>query len=224
MLPLFKKMEQDMLLKKINIKHKTYIYIYLILIVFNNNIYSEANYSYFNFIKELNSFSTLFIQYTFNEDGSLIKESNGSLLYKKKSKYILEYNTPNKIKFISDGQFITTYDKDLEQVIIQSSKDKANDNIFSIMTDEDLIKNKFNIKSYISNGDIHFKLKPIKEDLRNNVFLLVVKDKAIKKITFMNDLDQSVTMDFNNFKKNVIINDSSFKIDIPDNFDVIIDK
>ena len=224
MLPLFKKMEQDMLLKKINIKHKTYIYIYLILIVFNNNIYSEANYSYFNFIKELNSFSTLFTQYTFNEDGSLIKESNGSLLYKKKSKYILEYNTPNKIKFISDGQFITTYDKDLEQVIIQSSKDKANDNIFSIMTDEDLIKNKFNIKSYISNGDIHFKLKPIKEDLRNNVFLLVVKDKAIKKITFMNDLDQSVTMDFNNFKKNVIINDSSFKIDIPDNFDVIIDK
>lgn len=213
-----------MLLKKINIKHKTYIYIYLILIVFNNNIYSEANYSYFNFIKELNSFSTLFIQYTFNEDGSLIKESNGSLLYKKKSKYILEYNTPNKIKFISDGQFITTYDKDLEQVIIQSSKDKANDNIFSIITDEDLIKNKFNIKSYISNGDIHFKLKPIKEDLRNNVFLLVVKDKAIKKITFMNDLDQSVTMDFNNFKKNVIINDSSFKIDIPDNFDVIIDK
>ena len=224
MLLLFKKMEQDMLLKKINIKHKTYIYIYLILIVFNNNIYSETNYSYFNFIKELNSFSTLFIQYTFNEDGSLIKESNGSLLYKKKSKYILEYNTPNKIKFISDGQFITTYDKDLEQVIIQSSKDKANDNIFSIMTDEDLIKNKFNIKSYISNGDIHFKLKPIKEDLRNNVFLLVVKDKAIKKITFMNDLDQSVTMDFNNFKKNVIINDSSFKIDIPDNFDVIIDK
>jgi len=224
LLPLFKKMEQDMLLKKINIKHKTYIYIYLILIVFNNNIYSEANYSYFNFIKELNSFSTLFTQYTFNEDGSLIKESNGSLLYKKKSKYILEYNTPNKIKFISDGQFITTYDKDLEQVIIQSSKDKANDNIFSIMTDEDLIKNKFNIKSYISNGDIHFKLKPIKEDLRNNVFLLVVKDKAIKKITFMNDLDQSVTMDFNNFKKNVIINDSSFKIDIPDNFDVIIDK
>lgn len=224
MLPLFKKMEQDMLLKKINIKHKTYIYIYLILIVFNNNIYSEANYSYFNFIKELNSFSTLFTQYTFNEDGSLIKESNGSLLYKKKYKYILEYNIPNKIKFISDGQFITTYDKDLEQVIIQSSKDKANDNIFSIITDEDLIKNKFNIKSYISNGDIHFKLKPIKEDLRNNVFLLVVKDKAIKKITFMNDLDQSVTMDFNNFKKNVIINDSSFKIDIPDNFDVIIDK
>jgi len=213
-----------MLLKKINSKYKIYICVYFILILFNNNIYSETKFSYFNYIRQLNSFSALFTQYTFNEDGSLLKESNGSLLYKKKSKYILEYNTPNKIKFISDGQFITTYDKDLEQVIIQSFSDKINNNVFSIMTNEDLIKNKFNINSYVVNGNIHFKFKPIKEDLKNNVFLLIIKDSSIKKITFMNDLDQSVTMDFNNFKKNVVIKDSSFKIDIPDNFDVIIDK
>ena len=224
MLQLFKKMELEMLLKKINSKYKIYICVYFILILFNNNIYSETKFSYFNYIRQLNSFSALFTQYTFNEDGSLLKESNGSLLYKKKSKYILEYNTPNKIKFISDGQFITTYDKDLEQVIIQSFSDKINNNVFSIMTNEDLIKNKFNINSYVVNGNIHFKFKPIKEDLKNNVFLLIIKDSSIKKITFMNDLDQSVTMDFNNFKKNVVIKDSSFKIDIPDNFDVIIDK
>jgi len=224
LLQLFKKMELEMLLKKINSKYKIYICVYFILILFNNNIYSETKFSYFNYIRQLNSFSALFTQYTFNEDGSLLKESNGSLLYKKKSKYILEYNTPNKIKFISDGQFITTYDKDLEQVIIQSFSDKINNNVFSIMTNEDLIKNKFNINSYVVNGNIHFKFKPIKEDLKNNVFLLIIKDSSIKKITFMNDLDQSVTMDFNNFKKNVVIKDSSFKIDIPDNFDVIIDK
>ena len=213
-----------MLLKKINTKYKIYICVYFIMILFNNSIYSETKFSYFNYIRQLNSFSALFTQYTFSEDGSLLKESNGSLLYKKKSKYILEYNTPNKIKFISDGQFITTYDKDLEQVIIQSFSDKINNNVFSIMTNEDLIKNKFNINSYVVNDNIHFKFKPIKEDLKNNVFLLVIKDSSIKKITFMNDLDQSVTMDFNNFKKNVVIKDSSFKIDIPDNFDVIIDK
>jgi len=217
-------MEPEMLLKKINTKYKIYICVYFIMILFNNSIYSETKFSYFNYIRQLNSFSALFTQYTFSEDGSLLKESNGSLLYKKKSKYILEYNTPNKIKFISDGQFITTYDKDLEQVIIQSFSDKINNNVFSIMTNEDLIKNKFNINSYVVNDNIHFKFKPIKEDLKNNVFLLVIKDSSIKKITFMNDLDQSVTMDFNNFKKNVVIKDSSFKIDIPDNFDVIIDK
>ena len=31
-------------------------------------------------------------------------------------------------------------------------------------------------------------------------------------------------MEFDDFKKNIRILDSSFKIDIPDNFDVIVDK
>jgi outer membrane lipoprotein-sorting protein len=40
----------------------------------------------------------------------------------------------------------------------------------------------------------------------------------------MNDFDQSVTMIFKDFEKNIEVLDSSFKIDIPENFDVIIDK
>ena len=40
----------------------------------------------------------------------------------------------------------------------------------------------------------------------------------------MNDFEQSVIMEFENFKKNVRILDSSFKINIPKNFDVIVDK
>ena len=40
----------------------------------------------------------------------------------------------------------------------------------------------------------------------------------------MNDFDQSVTMVFSDFKVNLGVLDSSFKIDIPENFDVIIDK
>ena len=40
----------------------------------------------------------------------------------------------------------------------------------------------------------------------------------------MNDFNQSVTMEFKNFTKNAKILNSSFKIDIPENFDVIVDK
>ena len=40
----------------------------------------------------------------------------------------------------------------------------------------------------------------------------------------MNDFDQSVTMIFSDFMANEIILDSLFKIDIPDEFDVIVDN
>ena len=186
--------------------------------------YSSDEFNYFSFISNLNSFSASFKQGTYKIDGSLFSESSGNLLYKKKAKYILNYKRPNKIKFISDGQFITTYDEDLEQAIIQSYSSKFKENIIDIMTDQALIKEKFSLKHYIKEGDYHIKFLPLKSDIENNIFLLVIRDGKIKEISFVNDFEQSVIMEFENFKKNVRILDSSFKINIPKNFDVIVDK
>ena len=44
------------------------------------------------------------------------------------------------------------------------------------------------------------KFVPKNKELENNIFLLIIKDSKIKKITFMNDFDQSVIMIFNGFK------------------------
>ena len=165
---------------------------------------------------------------TFGADTSLaallIKSSEGYMLYKKQSKYILEYKYPNIVKFVSDGNFITTYDEDLEQAIIQSTNNKEKNNIVDIMTNEKLIKKNFTLNTNTFDDEKHIKFKPIDNEIRNNVFLLVIKKNKIERITFMNDFDQSVTMIFKDFEKNIEVLDSSFKIDIPDSFDVIIDK
>jgi outer membrane lipoprotein-sorting protein len=172
----------------------------------------------------MKSFSSSFIQNTYNENGLLVTTSKGNLTYKKKSKYVLEYEVPNKIKFISDGQLITIYDQDLEQVIIKSVHDSENNNIVDIFTNEKLIKNKFDLKILFKNNENHINFSPIDKDIESNDFLLIIRDNMIKSITFVNDFDQSVIMNFNGFKINVSILDSLFKIDIPDSFDVIIDK
>ena len=214
-----------MFLKKTNFLKVKSIFFLLIFVLSLSNSYGVESFNYFNYIKKLNSFSSSFTQYTYNEKGSLVKESNGILLYKKKSKYILEYLSPNKIKFISDGALVTTLDIDLDQAIIQSTNNnKAQNNFFEIMTNKDAINKKFILKSYLYNNDNYVKFVPKNKELENNIFLLIVKDSKIKKITFMNDFDQSVTMVFSDFKVNLGVLDSSFKIDIPENFDVIIDK
>ena len=200
-----------------------YLFILFCLLICSK-AYSSEEFNYFSFISNLNSFSASFKQGTYKNDGSLFSESSGNLLYKKKAKYILNYKRPNKIKFISDGQFITTYDEDLEQAIIQSYGSKFKENIIDIMTDQALIKEKFSLKHYIKEGDYHIKFLPLKSDIENNIFLLVIRDGKIKEISFVNDFEQSVIMEFENFKKNVRILDSSFKINIPKNFDVIVDK
>ena len=201
-----------------------FIFFTLFILIFNCNSYSSADFNYFSFIKSLNSFSASFKQNTYQNDGSLLSESNGNLIYKKKAKYILEYENPSKIKFVSDGQFITTYDEELEQAIIQSYKNTFKENIIDIMTNEVLIKEKFTLKSYIKGNDYYIKFIPLKSDIEDNIFLLVINNNRIKEISFMNDFEQSVIMKFKDFKNNVSVVDSLFKIDIPKNFDVIVDK
>ena len=201
-----------------------FIFFTLFILIFNCNSYSSADFNYFSFIKSLNSFSASFKQNTYQNDGSLLSESNGNLIYKKKAKYILEYENPSKIKFVSDGQFITTYDEELEQAIIQSYKNTFKENIIDIMTNEVLIKEKFTLKSYVKGDDYFIKFIPLKSDIEDNIFLLVINNNRIKEISFMNDFEQSVIMKFNDFKNNVSVGDSLFKIDIPKNFDVIVDK
>ena len=208
------------------LKNNKYIkknkYILFLIIIFN--VPSSFAFDYFSYMDNLNSFSTFFKQNTYNDNGLLIKSSEGYLLYKKQSKYILEYKYPNIVKFVSDGNFITTYDEDLEQAIIQSTNNKEKNNIVDIMTNKKLIKKNFTLNTNTIDGEKHIKFKPIDNEIRNNVFLLVIKKNKIERITFMNDFDQSVTMIFKDFEKNIEVLDSSFKIDIPENFDVIIDK
>ena len=208
------------------LKNNKYIkknkYILFLIIIFY--VQSSFAFDYFSYMDNLNSFYTFFKQNTYNDNGLLIKSSEGYMLYKKQSKYILEYKYPNIVKFVSDGNFITTYDEDLEQAIIQSTNNKEKNNIVDIMTNEKLIKKNFTLNTNTFDDEKHIKFKPIDNEIRNNVFLLVIKKNKIERITFMNDFDQSVTMIFKDFEKNIEVLDSSFKIDIPENFDVIIDK
>ena len=63
-----------------------FIFFTLFILIFNCNSYSSADFNYFSFIKSLNSFSASFKQNTYQNDGSLLSESNGNLIYKKKAK------------------------------------------------------------------------------------------------------------------------------------------
>jgi outer membrane lipoprotein carrier protein len=217
-------MEQEMFSKKTNkIYFKSMLTIAL-LTCCNNILFASEKFDYINYIKKLESFSSSFNQSTYDKDGSLMKKSSGKLFFKKKSMYRLEYTKPNKIKFISDGQILTTYDEDLEQVIIQRTSIDNRNNIVNFMTDTEYLKNKFKLDIYSSKGIDYVEFIPLSKDLENHFFIIALKDENIIKITFMNDFDQSVTMSFDDFKRNTGILDSIFKIDIPKNFDVIIDK
>ena len=72
-----------MLFKKIDISVTKKYIIFFVFIILNNNTYSSSNFDYYNFINNLESFSASFVQYTYNENDSLIRTSTGKLFIQK---------------------------------------------------------------------------------------------------------------------------------------------
>ena len=75
-----------MSLIKNNLKYRILLLFFLIIFFSCQETYASKDFNYFNFIKEMKSFSSSFIQNTYNENGLLVTTSKGSLVYKKKSK------------------------------------------------------------------------------------------------------------------------------------------
>ena len=78
-----------MSLIKNNLKYRILLLFFLIIFFSCQETYASKDFNYFNFIKEMKSFSSSFIQNTYNENGLLVTTSKGNLTYKKKSKYVL---------------------------------------------------------------------------------------------------------------------------------------
>ena len=62
-----------------------FIYFLFIFFIINKNSYSSSDFEYFNYIKNLKSFTTNFTQNIYKADGEILSKSSGRLTYKKKN-------------------------------------------------------------------------------------------------------------------------------------------
>ena len=182
----------------------------------------SLDFSYQKFIFELKSFSTLFQQVVNDEDGKLVQKNYGNMVYKKPKKFRIEYVVPNNILLVSDGDFLTTYDKDLNQVVI-SKIDEESNKIIEMLSDFDSIKRKYMYSAHRVNKDILVEFIPKDSATSGEIFLLI-NNGRIKEINFYNEINQKVTVKFDKFEKNINVKGAVFNFKIPKEADVLVNK
>ncbi len=198
---------------------KLSILIYTLLLSGNT---LSLDFSYQKFIIELKSFSTLFQQVVSDEEGKLVQKNYGNMIYKKPKKFRIEYVMPNNILLVSDGDFLTTYDKELNQVVISKIDDESN-KIIEMLSDFDSIKRKYIYSTHQDNKDIFVEFIPKDSSTSGEIFL-VINNGRIKEINFYNEINQKVTVKFDKFEKNMKIKSSVFNFKIPKEADVLVNK
>ena len=181
----------------------------------------ETRFNINNYLNEIQSIQASFEQTIFGSENDVIDYSEGSFLLKKPGKIIWKFTAPSIKKIIVHDQKITTYDADLNQVLIVPFSDRYQSSLANILLKNDSLMSYYQISSETANENVYSVVLVQKgsNDLFTRMKITVV-EMLLTKIKLWDSNGQSIDIRFDNFILNASLSDASFKFSIPKGADV----
>ena len=181
----------------------------------------ETRFNINNYLNEIQSIQASFEQTIFGSENDVIDYSEGSFLLKKPGKIIWKFTAPSIKKIIVHDQKITTYDADLNQVLIVPFSDRYQSSLANILLKNDSLMSYYQISSETANENVYSVVLVQKgsNDLFTRMKITVV-EMLLTKIKLWDVSGQSIDIRFDNIILNASLSDASFKFSIPMGADV----
>jgi outer membrane lipoprotein carrier protein len=162
-----------------------------------------------------------FRQVTYDEDGKQLQANEGVFLLAEPNRFVWDTITPFPQRIISNGQWITIWDVDLEQATQKPLEGALGNSPAALLgrPANDVLPH------YVVTqlGEQRFRLEP-KEAL--NLFstlTLSFRDSAIEAMSIQDDLGQTTVIEFNNVEFHKGVADGNFQVDLPADVDLIVE-
>lgn len=168
--------------------------IIILFLVFNISLFSSI-------FDNLKSFSANFEQKIINEHGQSISYK-GKILIKKPHYSKWEYKKPIVKTVYMKKNKLVIVDKELEQVTISSITNQLN--FISLLKSAKKIKANYYMADY-----------------SNMKFSIFLKKSKIHKVSYIDEVDNSVIFIFKNQKNNLEISNKKFEYSIPNGYDIL---
>ncbi|NOX15242.1 MAG: outer membrane lipoprotein chaperone LolA [Epsilonproteobacteria bacterium] len=152
-------------------------------------------------VLDFKTISCNFVQTITNDENSTITYT-GNFLATNQKQALWIYKTPVKKKVYFKDKKVAIIEPELEQAIITTLKNSPN------ITQ--IIKN----ATKISNN----RYKTVFDDTN---YFINIKNGEISTITYKDKLENKIKITLKNVEKNIILDDSIFKLKIPKNFDIV---
>lgn len=154
--------------------------------------------------------------------------SSGKFFYKKKDKFLLDYQEPQKTTFISVGKTLTIISESRKKADIYEVKKgvEHKEGFWGFGETFDEAKKKFNININEKGSKITIQLFPLEDNPSAKYFtqidLTVQKKNWTPSKVVMLDLDEDITeITFKNPIENKEISDKIFEVEIPEDYEKI---
>ena len=181
----------------------------------------ETRFNINNYLNEIQSIQASFKQTIFSSENDVIDYSEGSFLLKKPGKIIWKFTAPSIKKIVVYNQKITTYDANLNQVLIVPFSDQYQSSLANILLKNDSLMSYYQISSETTNENVYSVVLVQKgsNDLFTRMKITVV-EMLLTKIKLWGISGQSIDIRFDNIILNASLSDASFKFSIPKDADV----
>ena len=167
------------------------------------------------------SFQGSFNQIVFDNQGQIIEEANGKVIFKKPHFFKWIYKKPHQNQIISDGEIIYIYDPDLSQVIM-SQFSQSNSNNPSLIFFQKNIEKFFNVTTKSIDGELWYRCQSLSDDA--DYESLELKFDSQGKVLAMNIIDRlknKILVNFEDIQTNIKINEATFLFNVPENVEII---
>lgn len=162
-----------------------------------------------------------FRQVTYDEEGDQLQANEGVFLLAEPNRFVWDTITPFPQRIISNGEWITIWDVDLEQATQKPLEGALGNSPAALLgrPANDVLPH------YVVTqlGEQRFRLEP-KETL--NLFstlTLSFRENAIEAMSIQDDLGQTTVIEFNNVEFHDGVADGNFQVDLPEEVDLIVE-
>ncbi|RRJ84789.1 outer membrane lipoprotein chaperone LolA [Aestuariirhabdus litorea] len=166
-----------------------------------------------------------FQQLTMDASGARVQESNGQLVVERPDRFRWQVAAPFPQLVISDGQRVSIYDPDLEQLTVQSLDPRAGTTPALILSgDRAAIERDFEVKAAQQQGEVQrFSLVPRTPDSLFESLELEFVNERISAMKLVDSLGSSTRIDFSSVEINLPVPAELFEMQVPEGTDIIED-
>ena len=208
----------------LKLQNSAYIAV-LLISLFGFNLSIKATTDTFDINDYLNGVNTLkagFKQTIFSSSNEAIDYSEGLIWLKKPEQILWEFHRPTIKKIILNGESISIYDANLNQLLIVPYTDQYQSSLASILVNNDNLEAFYEIHYKIISDDLYMVTLFQKKD--SSLFTkieITILEMLIHKIELWDSSEQSISIVLENTEMNISLSDASFKFIPPKGVDII---
>ena len=174
-----------------------------------------------DYLSGINTLKAEFKQTIYSSSKEAIDYSEGLIWLKKPEQILWEFQRPNIKKIIVDGESVSIYDANLNQLLIVPYTDQYQSSLASILINNDNLEVFYEIQTKINDDGFYLiTLFQKKDDSLFTKIEISISEMLIHTIKLWDSSGQSIAIVLENIEMNISLPDSSFKFTSPKGVDI----